>query len=357
MAVDEFFSAELGLPKHVGDDELRYNCPFCSNDDSYKLYLHVGGKLKNGKSLNGQWHCFKCGARGNPPSFVMQLFNIGFKDALAELEAYDYHHMETSWVSPESMGLTDEEYMVLAIQGKLTQEFSDVELTPPPLPYGYKRIVDNIHNPEVLPFVAYLVKRGFTSEDIATHNIGYVTNSQVDLPSGKKLQLTNHIVFITHDSNGKYQYWNTRAIGDSFVKSINAPSREHEYSKKTVIFNLNRAVTTDNIVICEGVPDALTIGVSGVATFGKQVTEQQIKLLTSSITENQRIYIMLDNDAKDQIAELADKLYRHHKETYIVLNPEGGDANDIGNLKAWELINNNSVKADANGLLSLLLTI
>lgn len=352
MAVEDFFSAELGIPKNLGD-ELRYNCPFCSANDDHKLYLNIGGGARD-----GLWHCFKCGSRGNPPSFVMQLYGISYREAIEELQAYDYDP-EQKWVSPQTLGLTDEEYLLLALKNEI-QPKEELEHTyvAPPLPMGYKRLVDNLQNPEAYPFLLYAHSRGFSLQDIARHNIGYLTHSVVNLPSGKTLTLNNHLVFLSHDDSGNYIYWNTRAIdGSSFVKSINAPSMDGEYSKSTVVFNLNIAKKTPFIVINEGVPDALTVGESGVATFGKQVTEEQVKAILKNIHPEQKIYILLDNDAKAQITSLAEKLYVNHKNTFIVINPVGDDANKMGHEKTWELINNSSVRADSQGILTLMLSI
>lgn len=357
MAVEEFFTSELGFPKD-NMDEYRYNCPFCSPNDDHKLYLHVGdGRDHYGKPLYGRWHCFKCGAKGNPPSFVMQLYGVSYREAIEELEAYDYDP-DRQWVSPASLGLTDEEYLLLAIRNELQpQEKEKIAYVPPPLPEGYKRLVDNLHNPEAYPFLLYAHSRGFSIQDIVTHNVGYVVYGTVPLASGKTLTMTNHLVFLTHDNNGNYIYWNTRAIGDSYVKSINAPSEDYEYSKKSTIFNLNLARHTGKVVINEGVPDALTVGTSGVATFGKQVTDEQVELIVDSVEPETKVYILLDNDAKSEIIDLAERLYTLHRETYIVINPSGKDANDLGSKAIWDVINNNSVKADSAGILQFMLAI
>lgn len=353
MSASDFFTAELGLPKDTGSD-YRYNCPFCGPNDDHKLYLNV----EDGKR-NGLWHCFKCGAKGNPPSFVMKLYGISFKEALDELEAYDYSYDKVNLPSPQSVGVSDEEYLMMAITGALTQpeEAEKPELKAVPLPTGFKLLRDNLSNPEAYPFLAYAKSRGFTLKQLLFHNVGYVINSLVDLPTGKQLPLINHLVFLTHDFKGNYIYWNTRAIGESYVKSFNAPGQDDQYSKRTCIFNLNQAVNTDCIVINEGVPDALTVGESGVATFGKQLTKEQVELIVDHLKSNQRVYILLDNDAKDQIVKLARALYTKHKETYIVLNPSSQDANDMGHDKVWELIKNSSVQATDEGLLQFELSL
>lgn len=347
----DYLDSELGEKKNIGN-ELRYNCPFCSSNHDFKFYVKVADD-----STDGLWHCKKCDDRGNPVSFVMKYANVNFKDALDLLELYNVF-IDTAHIKPKDMNMTDEEYILLLIETMETPEETEAEvkLVPPPLPTGYKRLIDNLYNPEAYPFLLYANSRGFTLADIETHNIGYVTYSEIRTANGNILPLRDHLVILTHGDQGEYQYWNTRSIVPSHIKSINAPSQEGEYSKRTTVFNLNRAKRTPYIVINEGVPDALTVGESGVGTFGKQITAEQVKLILKDIREDQRIYILLDNDAVAQIVSIARKLYSQHKNTYVVLKKTDEDANDLGHDKIWDIIENNSVVADEVGLSLLLLT-
>lgn len=341
---------ELGYPKDTGTD-YRYNCPFCGSD-KYKLYLRVAeGAMQN------VWHCFRCGEAGNPITFVMKYFHVSYPEALDILETYDFN-MDSANYEPKDESLTDEEYIILQIANRKKQqeEKPKIELVPPPLPPGFKLLQANMNNPEAYPFLSYAYSRGFTPEQLFMHNVGYVTSSKVDLPTGKSIYLKNHLVFLTHGDDGQMQYWNTRAIyKGEYVKSFNAPSNDGEYSKSTTIFNLNLAKNEEFVVLFEGVPDALTIGAPGVATFGKQVTDEQIDLLVSSVAPTKPIFIYLDKDAKDETKKLAERLYARHKMTFIVLSPTYDDANKLGRDRAWEIIMNHSVSADANGILQLIL--
>lgn len=348
----DLLSSELGYPIDIGT-EYRYNCPFCEPNQKHKLYLHVAEDKKQ-----DLWHCFKCGQRGNPVSFTMRYFQVGFPEALDILEGYDYSFENRNY-TPKDETLTDEEFILLKFmntQEEQQQEQAPQEkLVPPQLPNGFKLLAQNLRNPEAYPFLLYAHSRGFTLEDIYLHNIGYVLHAVVPLDNGKEIHLENHLVFLTHGDDGRMQYWNTRAISQGYIKSFNAPSKDHEYSKRNVVFNLNRAKHTPCVVINEGVPDALAIGESGVGTFGKQVTDDQVKLIVQDLTPDQRVYIFLDNDAKSEIQRLAERLYKLHEETYIVKNPTDKDANALGKERAWEIIMNHSIKADAMGILQFML--
>lgn len=352
---EELMENELGSPV-TAEGELRFNCPFCEPNNKHKLYLHTAEDERK-----GLWHCFRCGEQGNPVSFVMKHFHESFPEALATLEEYDYRPDMENYV-PRDDSLTDEEYLLLLLDETSKPRYdseSEVEeeiaYKAPPLPAGYQSLEENTNNSEVIPFLQYLKKRGFTGHDIVKHHIGYVKDCCVSLPSGKSIRLVNHVVFLTYGFNGEYQYWNTRAIGSSFVKSVNAPSKEDEYSKKNVVFNLNNAIEESKIVLTEGVPDSLTVGNAGVATFGKQVTEKQIQLILDHISEEQELYLMLDSDAKKEAVKLGKKLYLNHENTFFVINPYKQDANDMGYEKTWEVIKEHSVRADAAGQIRMML--
>lgn len=352
MAFTEYLDIELGEKKDLGY-ETRYNCPFCSPNNDFKLYVNSSGTKRD-----GLWNCKKCGKTGNPISFVMKYNQVGFTEAKDILELYDYEVSEFEREARD-LGLSEEEMLMLMIDriDEPEELKSEDLLVPPPLPTGFKRLVDNLDNPEIIPFIDYLImKRKFTADDIFMHNIGYIVDGYTTTVQGKKVYLNNHVVFLTHDDNGNYQYWNTRSIEpDPVIKSFNGTALEGEYSKRSSVFNLNVAKHLKEIVIVEGVPDALTIGPEGVGTFGKQVTDEQVRVITKDLTPDQRIYVMLDDDAQEEIVKLASKLYKVHSNTYVVINGTNEDPNDMGREKTWDIIHSNSVLADDVGMSLLFL--
>ena len=349
MGFRDYLDLELDDYKDIGH-EVRYNCPFCPSNNDYKFYVNVSGGQRD-----GLWHCKKCDRRGNPVSFTMKYNNVGYREARDILEMYMDDDMLTKGYRDQ--GLSDSEILyLLMIDREEDKEEEEEELKPPQLPVGIKLIMDNLNNPEVYPFVDYLVnKRNLPPEVIEKYNIGYVTNGYATTQQGKRVNLNNHVVFFTYNDKGEYIYWNTRSIEKNpYLKSINAMANEGEYSMSKVVFNLNVAKRTGKIVIVEGVMDALTIGDSGVATFGKQVSNRQVNDIVKGISPETEIYVMLDRDAPEQADALALKLYEKHKNTFIVLNPDKGDANDLGHDRTWEIINNHSISANSEKRLLLM---
>lgn len=347
----DLLKQELGEDKEVGD-QSRFDCPFCGE---HKKRFYVDNQ-------KGLWICFKCSEKGNPVTFVMSYFSVGFPEASDILASFDYdvEAMKDSqgFIQYDS-SLTEEEQLLLFISREgapMETEEDNIIYTCPPLPTNSKALLANFDNPEAFPFLGYLHGRGVTLEQIKQHNIHYVTYGEVILLDGRQMGLANHLVIPSHNDFNQMIFWNTRSIeSDPFIKSFNAPSKNNEYSKHNVLFNLNNAKRTDKIVIQEGVFDATTVGESGIATFGKKVASDQIDLIAKSAKEsNIPIYIFLDGDAKREMVRTAKDIKRAQKglKIYYVTNTSEQDANDLGREACHRLIDN-ALLADDFGELQL----
>lgn len=339
---------ELGESKDAGKD-VRFCCPFCA-ERKHKFYISKD---------KGIYHCFKCSVTGNPVSFVMNYYDVKFPEAKDILASYDYDvdAERDSKYSPKQYGsdLTEEEQLLLFIsrEGRPIEQTKEVKYTCPPPPTNCKSLIANFNNPEAFPFFQYLSGRGVTLEQIEKHKMAYVVQGEVELTDGRKMNLVNQLIFYTLDDNNKPLYWNTRSIDPNpFIKSFNAPSKPEEYAKNNTIFNLNNAKKSGRIVVQEGVFDALTVGESGVATFGKMVTDDQVELLAQAANEyNIPIYLFLDEDASKEMTNSVGRLQsRTGSPVYLVVNKTGKDANDLGKEKCEELISN-ALPADTEGQL------
>ncbi len=333
--------------------EVRFNCPFCG-EDRHKFYVQ--------DSEPYLWHCKRCDRSGNPVKFVMILNSVSFDDAKDILEVYDYYVGNSDQTKLQEnfsdQELSDSEKLFLLIQGgnKELNDKDKKELKPNPLPDGFKLLWEERRNKESFPYFNYLISRKISLEMIEKYKIGYVDNGSYTHPeTGIQLPIKTSIVFVTYNSDGFPIYWNTRSINKkSRQKSLNAPADPDTFSKRSTVFNLNNAIKTDKVVIYEGVLNALMSGDSGVATFGKQVTNEQLDLIKRAVPDSIPVYLFLDNDAKEETANIAKSIYRFHKNLYIVINPNGDkDANDLGQAVVSKLINN-SIKYDNSGRAQIL---
>ena len=310
-------------------EEIYLTCPFCGRAN--KFYV----------SSKGAWICFHCESRGRSlTSFVMQYDRCTFKQAQEILKEYNYsdRQVELNLNTDESTSLLTK----LSIIGDNQQ--NKVILKPAQPLEGWKSLARNMYNPESYPYLNYLYKRGIPLQQIMDYNIGYIVNGRVKRPGNKDLKVWKSIVFPTFNQEGQVVYWNTRSIEPNpFIKSINAPADKESYSKRNTVFNQDRITNNSNLVICEGVFNALTCCQDpyiGIATFGKAVTDDQIKLIKGLKPRN--YYIFLDNDAKKQELDLAKRLHQEgisYDKIYLVRNPYGKrDANDLGMTEVRSLL-------------------
>lgn len=358
MGFSEYLEDKLGNDYQEANEHKVFRCPFCYKNHDHKLYVNISGGERD-----GLWDCKRCGRVGNPVGFVMEYEDVDFRQAKSILEDYGVTGNEFFKQAKEE-GLTDGEalYLMLISRGR-DEEDVIVTKEPPPLPTGFKLIMDNLENPEVKPFIDYIInQRGIDPRMISKHNMGYVKSGKFFTSTGKEVNMYNHIIFLTYDFEGKYIYWNTRSIETSpYLKSINASGTEEQYGRADVMFNFNGAINLDEIVLTEGVFDALTVGDKGISGFGKQYSKNQIKLLKEHVHPKQKIYILLDRDAiitrnvrgEATTLKLAEKLYEFHEETYIVIPETDEDPNDLGTEKVWNLIRSNAVKATPEGRILL----
>lgn len=354
------------LREHFGESktspsEERFNCPFCGETD-HKMYV-------NTKNL--RWICFKCDKRGNIISIIREYFSMSFPDAIELLQTYGYNtspilaYMEELKSSEGYDELTEEEiFRIMFLKSMEEPEEAisivDATYTTPPLPTGLHRLQDYFDNPMSFPFLNYLNGRNVTLEQIVLHDIGFILNGETTGSSGKLLPLQQHIFFPTRDIvTNDIVYWNTRNINQYGLKSINAPSGEGEYGKNNTVFNLNNAQHTDKLVIAEGVFDALAIGDSGIATFGKFITDDQLDLIVKGhrTRPDNKIYIFLDPDEVETMVKLAKRLKsKNVTEVYYINNPGEKDPADLGHENCQTLISK-AIKANEQGEMQLMLGI
>ena len=333
--------------------DYRFKCPFCG-ETKYKFYVQ--------KENPYLWQCYHCGRSGRPVSFVMQYYEVTFRKSVDILETYmedeDIISFEkTTGYQPDE--LTDAEQVLLSLTVRKGKEDTPTMYTAVPYPTNTQFFQFNLQNQEAYPYMRYLLNRGVTLNQMLQHGMGYVIRGIVNKTEGDgTITVTNSVVFTTFDDHGQPQYWNTRSIEpDAYIKALNAPARKDQYGKNNSIFNLNRAKKTDKIIISEGVFNALTTGDSGVATFGKQVTEEQVAMLAEAGIDNPKLkyYIFLDTDATEQALKLARKLYQYVPNIYLVNNPyKGKDANDLGTEVTAQLIEQAIPYTEENSLKFLL---
>jgi hypothetical protein len=110
-----------------------------------------------------------------------------------------------------------------------------------------------------------------------------------------------------------------------YIKVLNPKG----FNSSRLIFNYDNI--DEEMIITEGIFDALRCGKRGVALFGKHMSNFQEELIRRK--KPRRVYIMLDNDAYEDAKGLAKRLAESCLNVYLVNLPFG----DPGSFKETEL--------------------
>jgi DNA-binding LacI/PurR family transcriptional regulator len=114
---------------------------------------------------------------------------------------------------------------------------------------------------------------------------------------------------------------------------INDPVRyKNPFSSKRnqIVFNLFRIKENcDRIILNEGAINSIIAGPDSVASFGKYISDEQLKMIIDK--HPARIYVSLDTDAREKAEKLCNKLLSlSNSEIYLVELPDNKDASDLG---------------------------
>lgn len=166
--------------------------------------------------------------------------------------------------------------------------------------------------------INYLESRGLTREDIIKWKIGYCTTGKY----------ASRIVFPSFDEEGDLNYFVTRAYDDNWRKYLN-PS-----SKKDIIFNRLYLDFSKDMVLVEGVFDAVIAGDNSVPLLGSTLTERS-KLFYEIVKNDTPIYLALDPDARRKADKIIKLLLKYDVQIHdIDVSPYG----DVGEMTKKEFL-------------------
>ena len=177
------------------------------------------------------------------------------------------------------------------------------------LPQCYKPLWEKSEDPLYRNAIHYLRQRNIESIDILRYSI---------IPS--------------YDGEGKLNYFIARDMfPNSKFKYKNPPM-----SKDTVCFEMF-INWNEPIILVEGVFDAIAIRNNAIPLLGKFPSKTLVKRLVEK--QVKKIYVSLDEDAKQDAIKLSKFLMDYGIETYL-LNMRGKDPSELGFTKFWEIVNN-----------------
>ncbi len=293
----------------------------------------------------GIYKCFGCGKGGNAVSFLMEIEQLNFIDAIKRLaKRAGIQIEEREETEAERQQRTEHESLMLLLEWAEN--------------YYQKSLTDSSEGK--LAGLGYLTERGVTAETIAKFGLGYSpadghAMSQAALQAGYSASFLQRVGLVTERNGELYDRFRERVMfpirsvsgrpigfggralrtDGKLAKYINSPEGEI-YHKSETLFGLSlakRAITQqDRCFLVEGYLDVIQLHQRGlenvVASSGTSLTTEQTRLI-GRFTKN--VVLLYDGDSAGiKAAERgADLLLAEGISVSIVLLPEGQDPDDF----------------------------
>jgi len=267
--------------------EFLVACPW---HEGHKRKLYISAE-------QGMYNCFSCGVHGSFFSLV--------KRVLATMKTKQLNDFIKQYETSTPMVYLNDEVRPISGEGMLID-----------YPENFYSLCDysllGLQGKEALD---YLIHRGLSQAEIAYYKIGYCLGGKYD----------KRIIIPVFKSNDELVSFVARDFsGFAKAKVLTPAALPGTSGIKDYIFNLQNAVYTKELLIGEGVFDAIALGKSGVAIFGKQATEKQVAQIL--LAKPLRIVVCLDYDAPNEKEALALRLSTYHSNVYVANLPYGDPA-------------------------------
>ncbi|MFC6181924.1 DNA primase [Lactiplantibacillus daowaiensis] len=271
-------------------------------------------------SVNEQkqiFHCFSCGRGGNVFSFIMELENLSFPEAVSKVADFGHIDLPATYTAQAQPAKPKDQ-----LQSDLLDLYADSAKM-------YQHILVNTELGESA--LAYLHERGLDDQTIATFGIGYAPKNQLLLDFFKahktdyqllrqsglfienqagelRDRFVDRVLFPIKDASGRVIAFSGRILTKSpdEPKYLNSPETKL-FNKRSVLFNFDLARGAirqrKSVVLFEGFMDVIAAyraGIqNGVASMGTSLTNEQIYML-ERVTD--QLYICYDSDMPGQKA-------------------------------------------------------
>jgi len=293
------------------------------------------------------YHCFGCGVSGNVITFIMNMENIDFSEAikyLAEKCGLNIYETKRAFSDNEKLYEINKEsalYFYKNLQSKNGMKAFEYlknrkinELSIKAFGLGYAGPGwDNLLN--------YLKNKGFTIDLMIKAGLILEKNGYFD-------RFRDRIIFPIFDIKNRVIGFGGRTLGDGIPKYLNSPQTP-VFNKSKILYGLNKArrYSRENMIIVEGYMDAISLHQLGirnvVASMGTSLTIDQAKLLKKYTKE---VIIAYDTDIAGQEATLRglEILKKEGLEVKVIILPNGKDPDEFvkshGKESFMELIRN-----------------
>ena len=277
----KILKSALGSYYTTGEEQL-FNCPQCD---------HQKRKL----SVNIEKNVFKC-----------WVCDWSGKNIYRIVKRYGSTDNRYEWKS------FTEQIEIEKFSDKLFSSPEPDKTTKLTLPREFISLANkNLPNTSLYP-LNYLKSRRIDKNSIIKWKMGYC-------PTGK---YAGRILIPSFDEEGEINYFVTRSYDNDWRKYVNPDV------SKDIVFNYPYIDFDEDIVIVEGVFDAVKAGSNSIPILGSTLNENS-KLFYEIVKNDTSVYLALDPDANKKTNRMIDLFLRYDIQTYFV---DVGPFADVGEM-------------------------
>jgi DNA primase len=257
------------------------------------------------------FHCFGCGAGGNVITFLMDIENISFQEALSKLGERTGINVEVNIPADAADAPSKSDHQLISMHEFAADMYHHILLNTEEGQDALDYLENRGFTPEIiekyrigwsLPEWNYMAKalqrKGFSDEELVTSGLAI----QRDQSNGFFDRFRGRIMFPITNENGKVIAFSGRILEKSKeeAKYMNSPESPI-FQKSQVLYNVHHARgairKNRKIVLFEGFMDVIAAGKAGVdnalATMGTSLTAQHIRQMKRFAQE---VVICFDGD-------------------------------------------------------------
>ena len=276
----------FGRNYRTGNEHV-FQCPKC-NHHKPKLSINIDKDV---------FKCWVCDYSGT------SLFRL--------VRSYGDYNQKKKW--KELDGQIKLDNFELQIQSFFEKPVEEIEATLP-LPKEFISLANNNLPRSASAPLKYLIDRGITKEDILYWKIGYC-------PDG---EYGERVIIPSFNMSGYVNYFVARSYGNNWRKYMNP-----RVKKSNMIFNQLYVDFESDVVITEGVFDAVVAGPNSIPILGSTLKEDS-KLFKEIVKNDTPVYIALDQDAEKKAHKLITNLLKYGVELYKVDVSSHDDVAEMG---------------------------
>ena len=250
------------------------------------------------------FHCFGCQEAGNVVGFVMKIENYDYQEAIRFL------------ADKAGVKLVEEKGSVNNAHQQEKDKLYEI------YKIAATYYVHVLRSEAGKAGLNYFLGRGLKPETITAYGLGYAPQNTGDLyrklkdekgfddeilklsglfsyEKGVREKFWNRVIYPIMDERNRVVAFGGRVMGDGKPKYINS-QESLIYHKSDVLYGMNvaRKARTNNVIICEGYMDVISLHQAGfkqaLASCGTALTESQVKTIVNRVSPN--VYITFDSD-------------------------------------------------------------